>query len=226
MAVRKSYRALIANPTERDRFVQALYKVKSTGLIDEYAEMHETHFGHGIHSSSHFLPWHREFLIRFESALQTHHPDITIPYWDSTVATSTADPLWDDDFLGQFDSAWGLDRALGGASLPTQLLVETNQGQPTYDLFWPQLERRIHNPPHVWVGGVMASAASPGDPIFFLHHCWIDMLWVRWQLSHPGAPFVQSRPGLGLNDPLMQWPERTPADVLDHHALGYTYDIE
>jgi hypothetical protein len=24
----------------------------------------------------------------------------------------------------------------------------------------------------------------------------------------------------------MQWPNRTPAMVLDHHALGYTYDIE
>jgi hypothetical protein len=24
----------------------------------------------------------------------------------------------------------------------------------------------------------------------------------------------------------MQWPNRTPAKVLDHHALGYTYDVE
>lgn len=141
MAVRKSYRGL--SEIERDRFVQALYQVKSTGLIDEYAEMHETHFGHGIHTSSHFLPWHREFLVRFESALQDHHPDITIPYWDSTVSTSPSDSLWDNDFLGQFDSEWGLDRALGGSVLPAQSLVETNQGQPTYALFWPQLERPI-----------------------------------------------------------------------------------
>ena len=25
---------------------------------------------------------------------------------------------------------------------------------------------------------------------------------------------------------MMEWPDRTPADVLDHHTLGYTYDIE
>lgn len=47
-----------------------------------------------------------------------------------------------------------------------------------------------------------------------------------WQQAHPGAPFVTSGPGLGLNDPLMEWPDRTPADVLDHHALGYVYDVE
>jgi hypothetical protein len=29
-----------------------------------------------------------------------------------------------------------------------------------------------------------------------------------------------------LNDPLMEWPNRTPAAVIDHHALGYSYDSE
>jgi hypothetical protein len=24
----------------------------------------------------------------------------------------------------------------------------------------------------------------------------------------------------------MEWPDRTPANVLDHHALNYSYDIE
>jgi tyrosinase len=64
----------------------------------------------------------------------------------------------------------------------------------------------------------MGGFASPGDPVFYLHHCWIDMLWARWQLAHPGAPFVSSRADADLNDPLMEWPDRTPADVLDHHA--------
>jgi tyrosinase len=47
-----------------------------------------------------------------------------------------------------------------------------------------------------------------------------------WQLAHPGAPFVASVAGAGLNDPLMEWPNRTPASVIDHHALGYSYDSE
>jgi hypothetical protein len=224
MGIRKNYRNL--TDAERERFVQALFHVKSTGLVDQFAEIHERHFFHTIHRSSHFLPWHREMLLRFERALQEHHPDVTIPYWDSTVDRSPSDPLWANSFIGQFNSAWGLRRALGSATLSTLQEVQTNQGRGTYDAFWPELERVIHNPPHGWVGGVMAGVASPGDPVFYLHHCWIDLLWAQWQLAHPGAPFVSSGAGVGLNDPLMEWPDRTPADVLDHRALGYAYDIE
>jgi tyrosinase len=224
MGLRKNYRNL--TDAERDRFVQALYHVKSTGLVDRFANMHAMHFNMGIHRSSHFLPWHREFLLRFERALQAHHPDVTIPYWNSTVDTSPSNPLWDNSFLGQFNAAWGLERALGSGPLPTPQQVEANQGRGTYDAFWPELEHPIHNWPHVWVGGVMNSFPSPGDPVFYLHHCWIDLLWARWQRAHPGAPFVSSRPGAGLNDPLMEWPDRTPAHVLDHRALGYSYDFE
>lgn len=224
VGVRKNWRSLSAG--ERDRFIEALRSTKSSGIIDAFADMHSTHFDHGIHRSSHFLPWHREFLRRFEGELQKRYPDVTIPYWDSTVDRSASDALWSNSFLGQFNAAWRLRRALGSDRLPTAEQVQTNRDRGTYDAFWPELERDIHNPPHRWVGGVMASAASPGDPIFYLHHCWIDLLWVLWQLAHPSAPFVSSGAGLGLNDPLMEWPDRTPSHVLDHHALGYGYDAE
>ena len=117
MRCRKNYRDLTV--TERDRFVQALYHVKAAGVVDQFAAEHQSHFDHGIHTSSHFLPWHREFIRRFEDALRTYHPAVTLPYWNSIVDQSPTDPLWDDAFLGQFDSAWGLDRALGAATLPT-----------------------------------------------------------------------------------------------------------
>ena len=224
MFVRKNYRSLTG--VERDRFVQALHNVKSTGVVDQFAEIHAMHFNMGIHLSSHFLPWHREMILRFERELQGFHPDVTLPYWESTVDRSPSDPLWANSFLGQFNSAWGLGRALGSATLPTSQQVQTNQGRGTYDAFRRELEVVIHNPPHRWVGGVMVRADSPGDPVFYLHHCWIDLLWARWQRAHAGAPFVSSGPGLGLNDPMMEWPDRTPADVLDHHALGYSYDVD
>ena len=224
MGIRKNYRNL--TDVERDRFVQGLNHVKSSGLVDQFAEIHRRHFFMNIHRSSHFLPWHREMLLRFERELQRFHPDITIPYWDSTVDRSPSDPLWSNNFLGQFNSAWNLRRALGSGPLSTQQDVETNQTRDNYDAFWRELENPIHNRPHVWVEGVMGGAASPGDPVFYLHHCWIDMLWARWQLANPGEPFVSSGAGAGLNDPLMEWPDRTPANVLDHHALGYSYDIE
>jgi hypothetical protein len=217
MRCRKNCRDLTA--TERDRFVQALYHVKSTGVVDQFASLHETFFHQGIHGTSHFLPWHRELLRLFEDALRTYHPDISIPYWDSTVDTSPSDPLWDHNFLGQFDAAWGLGRVLGSDTLPTPDQVQTALGLATYNAFWPNLESVIHNPPHRWVEGKMRSLDSPADPVFYLHHCWIDLLWAQWQLLHPGEAFVSSGSGFGLNDPLASW-TTTPADVLDHRAIN------
>jgi hypothetical protein len=97
--------------------------------------------------------------------------------------------------------------------------VQTTLGLGTYDAFWSDLESIIHNPPHIWVGGVMVTGASPSDPVFYLHHCWIDMLCAQWQLLHPGAAFVSSGGGAGLNDAMQPW-TTTPADVLDHRTIN------
>jgi hypothetical protein len=217
MLCRKNYRDLTFS--ERDRFVQALYHVKSTGVVDQFANDHDTYF-HQAHHSSHFLPWHREFLRRFEEALRTYHTDVSIPYWNSTVDQATNDPLWDNNFLGQFDAAWSLNRALGSDTLPPAGNVTTALGHGTFDALWPYVEgNALHNPPHRWVAGVMTTAASPHDPVFYLHHCWIDLIWAQWQLLHPGAAFVESEPGRGLNDAMAPW-STTPADVLNHRTFN------
>lgn len=94
---------------------------------------------------------------------------------------------------------------------------------------------------------------SPNDLIFFLHHCNIDRLWAEWQNDgHQGAAFYPGpqsgeNEGHKLNDAMWPWiadrpgyvpviqiqdspipdftiePYRTPADVLDHQTLEYTY---
>ena len=224
MGTRKNYRSLTDG--ERDRLVRALFQLKSRGIVDQFARLHSDQFSNGIHRTSHFLPWHREFILRFENELRIIDPDITLPYWDSSIDRSPSDPLWQSPFLGQFDGPWRLNRALGSATLPSMQQVQINQGRRTYSTFWPELERDIHNPPHNWVSGVMASAASPGDPAFFFHHCWIDLLWARWQRANPGLPFEAGSATFGVNDPMAAWPDRTPAHVLNHHSLGYRYDVE
>ena len=47
---------------------------------------------------------------------------------------------------------------------------------------------RFHNTGHVFVGGTMlAASCSPGDPVFWLHHCNVDCLWeeYRQNVQHP-----------------------------------------
>ena len=43
---------------------------------------------------------------------------------------------------------------------------------------------RNHNRVHRWVGGVMLGGASVNDPVFWLHHAFIDLVWYRWQKRH------------------------------------------
>lgn len=74
-----------------------------------------------------------------------------------------------------------------------------------YDTCWRELEAVIHAT-HCRVADIMARTASPGDPSFYLRPCRIGLLWVQWQLAHPGAPFVANGAGLALNDPMAEWP--------------------
>jgi tyrosinase len=87
----------------------------------------------------------------------------------------------------------------------------------------------LHNRVHEWVGGSMRPATSPNDPVFFLNHCFVDKLWVDWQVQHPGEGYLPSsgaHAGHNLNDLMKPWNNVRPANVLDHHALGYRYDTE
>jgi hypothetical protein len=221
MRCRRDYRDL--TPAEKTRFIAALYHVKAGGVVDAFADEHNIHFSHG-HSNSSFLPWHREFIRRFEAELQTYDPRVMLCYWNSSNDQSTSSPLWDASFLGQFNSAWSLGRSLGGGgSLASPGTVDTALTQATYDVFRPNLESNVHNGPHNWVGGEMSTGRSPRDPVFFLHHCFIDMLWAQWQLRHPGAPFVPSSGAPGVSDHMHPW-STTVGDVLNHRTINvYSY---
>ncbi|MCC5477251.1 tyrosinase family protein [Streptomyces sp. NPDC059680] len=101
-----------------------------------------------------------------------------------------------------------LTRDLGHHSNPIQLPtahdLETALADPVYDTapwnstvtkgFRNKLEGwgpgrgsaswRNHNRVHRWIGGVMVGGASPNDPVFWLHHSFVDLQWTRWQRRH------------------------------------------
>jgi tyrosinase len=93
----------------------------------------------------------------------------------------------------------------------------------------------LHNPVHRWIGGNMADASSPNDPIFFLHHAFLDMLWEQWKKHHTTiATYLPASgsPGRDLNSTLIfhapnepsPWMESwTVGEVIDPEALEYSY---
>ncbi|MGW4204181.1 tyrosinase family protein [Streptomyces sp. NPDC004726] len=91
---------------------------------------------------------------------------------------------------------------------------------------------RNHNRVHRWVGGLMLGATSPNDPVFWLHHAYMDLLWVRWQREHPRSGYEprtrlpQGDPQHGrvfaLDEPIPPWDVK-PSALLDH-TRHYRYE--
>ena len=147
MACRKDYRDLTKD--ERDLFVAALKWLKSTGVIDSFATVHDANFGLA-HGGSTFIPWHREFLRLFEEELRSYDPSLSIPYWNEMEDDAVDSLLWSDEFLGQFDSAWGLNRSLGSGTLAASDVVDSALGIASFTSFRFEHERNIHNDGHDW----------------------------------------------------------------------------
>ncbi len=271
LAVRKNVLDMSAD--EKQRFVEAVTRLKhqtTTGTaLSDYDAFPATHmavFGSlttgpqagvdGAHGGPAFLPWHREFLRRFELALQQFDASVTLPYWDWSDPASTNAVLANDflgltGFLAKADQMFpdsgfdvptnatgifgqGLDNSRGamltrnsnltGASLESSLRgsfpsvaarVSDLLNKTQYNgsgQFREVLERNLHNPVHGWVGGHMVTAASPNDPIFFLHHCNVDRLWAEWQTQNHGGRDFYNTPspqkvgvGHGIDDKIWPW---------------------
>lgn len=108
-------------------------------------------------------------------------------------------------------------------------------------LFRFRLEYDLHNLIHRYVGGDMALAASPNDPVFWLHHCNIDRLWSLWEQTTgkqaPYAPLQGGPPGQSGDRPLIfsfangtpPWlGESKPQDVYysrNQLQVGYSTDL-
>ncbi|WP_405583750.1 tyrosinase family protein [Streptomyces sp. NBC_01190] len=142
------------------------------------------------------------------------------------------------------------DRPIG---LPSQAELDDALAMPVYDTSpwnsapstkgfrnriegWTVSESKggyLHNRVHQWVGGHMIGAASPNDPVFWLHHAFIDLIWVRWQRMHPRSAYLPDRPlatrdkehgrVVSSQEPMPPWGVR-PSEVMDHRAF-YVYEV-
>ncbi|KAJ9086305.1 hypothetical protein DSO57_1005583 [Entomophthora muscae] len=57
--------------------------------------------------------------------------------------------------------------------------------EPTFKGFAEAIEALPHATAHNNIGGEFSGYASPGDPLFYSHHAFVDKLWFDWQNRHP-----------------------------------------
>jgi tyrosinase len=145
-----------------------------------------------------------------------------------------------------------LGRSYAPVVLPTKAELDDALSMPRYDAApwnsapgtrgfrnriegWTVSEAKgghLHNRVHQWVGGHMIGGSSPNDPIFWLHHAFIDLVWVRWQRRHPDSPYLPDRAldaddpeqgrVLSVDEPMPPWNVR-PWETFDHRP-HYAYE--
>jgi tyrosinase len=210
--------------TERERFLCAfnvLNQVSTFGqLVDIHADM-----THMMHSNPRFLPWHRIYLLKFEQALRSIHPDVTIPYWNWTQAGEQTFPPWLQSVTPTVVTPTRTINVTRSPGTPQDLQSITSSTPSVMQFtdfvdFWQGLEG-IHNAVHVWVGGSMGSIpTAPAVPIFWMHHANVDRLWWQWQSSPQGQG---KNPNLSGAAAVMDPWSYTEPDTRDITTLGYTY---
>jgi hypothetical protein len=209
----------------------------------------EIHLDHCPHGNAFFLPWHRAYLQYFEQVIRAMSGDsgFALPYWNWTTQPTIPPAFW----TGTLNDP---TRAIG----PTDPMPASAVGQPVIDAilaiadfetfgssFVPSsctvncqrfpagtgaLEGTPHNIVHGTIGGNMGTYLSPLDPIFWLHHCNVDRLWVEWNKSfaNPGNSFWRT---FDFADNFVDGAGNNVASVIvdtlfDTFALGYRYDTQ
>jgi tyrosinase len=99
---------------------------------------------------------------------------------------------------------------------------------------WEKEGCKLHNTVHLWIGGHMRSVAiSVNDPVFWLHHAFVDKIYDLWQrLHYPNdvnggyLPVVGARKGHNLHDIMSPFIGTTPFHMVNMKQLGYMYEYD
>ena len=157
-----------------------------------------------------FLPFHRWYILQLENLLRRVNCKVTMPYWDWSAEAETwkdsivwntkcgfggdGNPNKSYRISGLFGVLkWkppgipAVTRSFNGFFPNTKRVCAIQQyGASQYAQWHRAVELTLHNPVHCSIGGdmikgTMCTDMAANDPIFFLHHVFIDHLWYDWQ---------------------------------------------
>jgi hypothetical protein len=198
--------ATAAQRTAYKNAIIAANAINFFGGVSYWHKQQEVHaFGPvNRHGTPAFLPWHREFLNRYEVLLEESDPLVKLLYWDWTTDpenTTGGTNLFTSSFMGASGRGIGpvsigapfmpalspptVTRNLSTSVTPPASSDASILGSSTYPTVASVIENvPNHNSAHGYIGGggdmsYIGSAAQ--DPFFFLLHANVDRLWAQWQ---------------------------------------------
>lgn len=209
ITIRPVRRDLAGAAVQRDlaSFAVAIAAMQQLPASDprNWTRQAQLHLDFGRHASWLFLPWHRAYLYYFEQICRelSGHSGFALPYWDWTAHPAIPAAFWDtgsslfhpwrdaspgtvaaSPFVGPATVGPMLDQAnfllFGGPGAALDAGPKAGAG---YGL----VEQGPHNYIQGFVGGTMATYASPLDPLFWAHQCRIDQLWTQWNIGRDHA---------------------------------------
>lgn len=201
-----------------------------------------------IHTQEFFLPWHRWYAMAVETILRNYDCRITLPWWRWSKKSTTwwiGSPFFpSDNWLGTnsngacvsngaFKPPWMpptisaptcMTHNFWQSPMPSYSVINGALSTPytNYAGFTNNIENNVHNGPHCHIGGDMCSRLSPRNPVFFLHHGYIDQLWDRWQKKSANHLTSYNCPSCNINAALPHTVGGTPYTVGENFDLAAT----
>jgi tyrosinase len=166
---------------------KGLYKNNAfKSMVNKHAERYNQ-----IHNTPIFLPFHRIFINDFERQFLSN-VNFGLPYIDWTLDSNNVknSVIFSDKYFGKNDANGNIvDSEFKGIIKRNVQITNgyTNNIKnaiinsfPLYSNMSFMVELGIHGLYHSKLNEVMDSVYSPMDPLFFLHHSFIDKIWLEW----------------------------------------------
>ncbi|RKP12754.1 hypothetical protein BJ684DRAFT_3625, partial [Piptocephalis cylindrospora] len=202
--------------SEWDAYVSAVKRIQRSGEFTKLAAVHNDN-RKAIHYNAIFLVWHRAYLYMYEKALNNGGGNVRIPFWDEgydSQSPGSSDVL-SDAYFGSNGS--GRDHCVKDGAFSDWAPVKPGDGCITREFnkgrtisafhgveyiqsmissteSYADLVETLtpmHDTVHNNLGGIMSNLGNaPGDPLFYAHHAYIDMIFSEWSLAHPDVGHV------------------------------------
>lgn len=165
-------------------YTRAFDIISNNNQLDNLVQLHGKYWN-TAHFNQNFLLWHRLYIFEFEKLLKEHECNY-LPYWDWSSENNTE--IFQKDFFGSdnlMESVFNISlKRNTNYTFYTWPFVENIIN--TFDSFSEfsiHIEYGPHALVHVNLGkyGVMNTWKSPQDPIFWVHHAFIDKIFTMWQ---------------------------------------------